>query len=104
MESEYASGWYVDPSDSTRVRYWDGGRWTKDVWERVGAEAFITRGPGPRFTFDLDDSPVDDDLPELPRGGRHAAREHRWTHRILGLALVVGTVVTAWVTVRYAFV
>ncbi|MEA2449365.1 MAG: hypothetical protein QOG63_1297 [Thermoleophilaceae bacterium] len=39
-ETTFPAGWYADPSDSSRWRYWDGQEWTTDVLE--------ARTPAPR--------------------------------------------------------
>ena len=54
MTTAFASGWYVDPSDSTRVRYWDGSRWTKDTWDLAEASETVMDGPSPPITIEAD--------------------------------------------------
>jgi uncharacterized RDD family membrane protein YckC len=39
------SGWYPDPADQTRQRYWDGSQWTAET--RDGAPEFSTPGYPP---------------------------------------------------------
>lgn len=41
-------GWYADPVDHSRERYWDGWQWTRNVRARVGARPTDRGGrPGP---------------------------------------------------------
>ena len=34
LTPQLAPGWYVDPKNSQRLRYWDGQTWTEKVVER----------------------------------------------------------------------
>jgi hypothetical protein len=34
---ERRAGWYPDPADHLRLRYWDGARWTRHVGELTRA-------------------------------------------------------------------
>ncbi len=31
------AGWYPDPADESKIRYWDGERWTEHVADRVAS-------------------------------------------------------------------
>jgi Protein of unknown function (DUF2510) len=51
------AGWYGDPADSTRYRYWDGGQWTTHVQNRAevdiaAAEADMAAAARPLPDFD----------------------------------------------------
>ncbi|WP_062305975.1 DUF2510 domain-containing protein [Demequina subtropica] len=41
-----AAGWYPDPSDATRQRWWDGAAWTEQT-APAGAEPFAAAGTDP---------------------------------------------------------
>ncbi|MCU4182745.1 DUF2510 domain-containing protein [Acidiferrimicrobium sp. IK] len=44
----YPADWFVDPSDSRQLRYWDGQTWTAYTQPRVpGAPVPGSRAPGP---------------------------------------------------------
>ena len=101
MAPEFSRGWYVDPSDSTRGRYWDGTRWTKDTWTLAEAGEFVNKGQAPPTSMNFDLS-LSDPEPEI-EFGRHAARvPWRWWAIALASAGAV-TVVAAgvWVGLRY---
>ncbi len=50
METAQA-GWYPDPSgDATKLRYWDGERWTDDY---ADAQPNAQAVPRPHFTADV---------------------------------------------------
>lgn len=36
------AGWYTDPSGQHRARYWDGGNWTEQVRDDVGAPSAVS--------------------------------------------------------------
>src|SRR5262249_53817389 len=38
------AGWYTDPSGQHRARYWDGGGWTEQVRDDVGAPSGVAGG------------------------------------------------------------
>ena len=38
------AGWYTDPSGQHRARYWDGGGWTEQVRDDVGAPSAVSGG------------------------------------------------------------
>src|SRR5262245_15256098 len=38
------AGWYTDPSGQHRARYWDGGGWTEQVRDDVGAPSAVAGG------------------------------------------------------------
>jgi hypothetical protein len=101
MATEFQHGWYVDPSDSTRVRYWDGSRWTKDTWSLAGVEGSVERGPTPplRLVLDEDAESVDVADESFDRGRhRHASRGGRLAYRLVGGVAIVALVATgAWV-------
>lgn len=53
MTTNLPAGWYADPADATRYRYWDGGAWTHDVVDRfdvdhLGHALDVPGSPTPR--------------------------------------------------------
>jgi hypothetical protein len=40
-----AQGWYTDPHDAARLRWWDGAAWTDHVHPPTGAETAATAQP-----------------------------------------------------------
>lgn len=86
MATEFLPGWYTDPSDSTRVRYWSGALWTKDTWNLADVEHFVSRGPSPPVSIDFDDGSswgqagFDDDAAHI--------RAHGWGRRLLSYCLI----------------
>ncbi|WP_198672010.1 DUF2510 domain-containing protein, partial [Desertihabitans aurantiacus] len=40
-------GWYPDPVDQRRERWWDGWQWSRDVRERQAPVAPVRSGGGP---------------------------------------------------------
>lgn len=52
MAADFSPGWYVDPSDSTRIRYWQGSRWTRDTWGLDGYEHLVSAGPTPPVSIE----------------------------------------------------
>lgn len=38
-------GWYADPVDGSRERYWDGWQWTRNLRPRAGAAPAAPKGP-----------------------------------------------------------
>jgi hypothetical protein len=83
------AGWYPDTQDATKLRYWNGQRWTDHTAPAVvdgqpaqlGAQTLVTTPASPVTTVQ-DAPPVDTGLPLLRRG---------WVlPTAAGLALVVG--------------
>jgi hypothetical protein len=70
MTTVFVPGWYVDPSDSTRVRYWDGSRWTKDTWDLAEAADTVMSGPVPPISLEVEDEDEDDFEWVRPSAGR----------------------------------
>lgn len=96
MATEFPPDWYVDPSDSTRVRYWNGKRWTQDTWSLAEAKHVVSSGPVPPVRIDLDaDDP--DPEPEIAPS-RKSPRT-----RIIGTVLLAVAVVAALALAWYRF-
>ncbi len=60
MTTSLPAGWYADPADATRYRYWDGGAWTHDVVDRFDVDR-------------LGHAPAAPERPAPRRRGRNAA-------------------------------
>lgn len=49
-------GWYGDPEDRSRLRWWDGSRWTEHTHEPPAEAAGATASPAPGREEDEEDS------------------------------------------------
>lgn len=94
MATEFLPGWYVDPSDSKRVRYWNGAQWTKDTWSLDEVDHLLLSGPAPPVSIDVDDS---------ASWTPPASSSHRRPRGTVLAALLVAVAVAAalWVTWMY---
>jgi hypothetical protein len=87
MATEFLPGWYIDPSDSTRVRYWNGA-WTKDTWTLADVEHWVSRGPAPPVSLDFDDGTSSGfDVNHSPAAT--AGRGRRLLYGLIGLSVLV---------------
>lgn len=73
MVTSEKAGWYVDPADATRYRFWGGGQWTTHVRNRgevdiAAAEAELDAASRPLPDFDA---------PEGEDPGPLTGRRHR---------------------------
>jgi len=100
MATDYLPGWYTDPSDSTRVRYWNGTRWTKDTWNLAEVDPVVWRGPGPPLSIDFDNDSsswghagFDEDASRrhIPGHGR------RLLYGLIGMVVLTMAVAVAWI-------
>ena len=98
MATEYLAGWYIDPSDSTRVRYWTGTVWTKDTWNLADVDHRVLRDPAPPLSIVDDNSSSweqagfdDTSHRDVPGGGR------RLLYGFIGVLMLAAAAAAAWV-------
>ena len=83
MATALPAGWYADPADSCRYRYWAGDRWTTHVCDR---DAVDIAGARPLPDFDTADGEA---------AGPSTGRRHRRVPVLLAVLALVAVVATA---------
>src|SRR5579862_7114740 len=89
------AGWYSDPDDSTRLRWWDGSRWTDHTQPGSSQPAPSTAAPHPPVapsTAASDQSALDTQLSTLQSSTVESPKRSRWdpdASRLIGLYLLV---------------
>lgn len=93
------AGWYGDPTDDRRVRYWDGDRWTDSTAERS------PKGTAPEARAPADEAVDVTGRPgaAVAPAGASAAKAAPWAQRYRAVALVSALVLVAivgWALLR----
>jgi len=79
MAESPPAGWYPDPNDPERSRYWNGGAWTSYTGPREG-----TQGPPPKGPFeDPASSPAKEEEEEAPKALHGTAW---WAYSVLAFS------------------
>lgn len=105
-------GWYPDPRDPTRSRWWDGSSWTGhlhdgDPGDQAPAPALSLAPSGPRMPGP-DDPPAPNPRPHGPRGlissGRLAGAPPARPVRTLSALLLPSAIVAAVFVVLFTLI
>jgi hypothetical protein len=86
MAGQLAAGWYVDPSDAQRYRWWTGEQWTTHTRDKAEVDASLDPFNRPLPDFDTDPA---------PKAGTAGSDGRRHVPVLLVLAVLVGLVATA---------
>lgn len=84
MGRHLPAGWYVDPADESRYRWWEGDQWSTHTRDKAEVEASIDPALRPLPDFDAEPRPA--------AGGGDGRRR---IPVLLAVALLVGMVATA---------
>lgn len=89
-------GWYPDPSDNTRYRYWDGQQWTEHTLPVVEEpEPALEPEPAPDETTSVPVPPPSAPTVSSPEAAS-PSRGSQYTQRLAGLALGWAGICTGW--------
>jgi hypothetical protein len=88
MAEQLAAGWYVDPSDAQRYRWWAGDQWTTHTRDKAEVDASVDPFNRPLPDFDAEPAPKVTSEPRRPDGRRRVPV-------LLLLAVLVGVVASA---------
>lgn len=82
-----APGWYSDPHDPTRHRWWDGAHWAEDTLPSTLARSFEASVPAPAPTL-RPATPREEPRRQRPGAGRIAIAVGTVAAALLGMVLV----------------
>ena len=68
MAQQLPQGWYVDPADSHRYRWWAGDHWTADTLDRAEIDIAAVEAEMARPLPDFDDEGAAPAAPAAPEG------------------------------------
>ncbi len=78
MTTAPGPGWYPDPQAPDRMRWWDGGRWTDDTFERVEPVGGYLAPAGAAQTGQRPAQPGQHPAGHLPHAQQTHGQPHQW--------------------------